>query len=187
MCSSSQVSTAGSAGTASRVPAGRWPARGPGAEGQRRAARGQGSSAGVWQVGVNRAGVVWRPKDRALRDWNVEQNVTEGTQGKNVVAERTEVLETAEEASCVERGDLLMGGRSLGRVSPGPRWAVVPVPLEELLGQGRKDSVLAAEGPRRQKPEVLEVLLPSRLLWEGCLGLPRESGRLQGGVVLPMS
>ena len=66
--------------------------RGPGAEGQRLAARGQGSSAGVWQVGVNRAGVVWRRKDRALRDWNMEQNVTEGTQGKNVVAERKEVM-----------------------------------------------------------------------------------------------
>lgn len=75
----------GSTGTASRVPAGRWLARGPGAEGQRRAA-------GVWQVEVDRAGVVWRRKDRALRDWNVEQNVTEGTQGKNVVTERKEVI-----------------------------------------------------------------------------------------------
>lgn len=41
---------------------------------------------------MNRAGVVWRLKDRALRDWNMEQNVTEGTQGKNVVAERKEVM-----------------------------------------------------------------------------------------------
>lgn len=82
----------GSTGAASRVPAGWWPARGPGAEGQRRAARGQGCSAGAWQVEVNRAGAVWRLKDRALRDWNVEQNVTEGTKGKNVVTERKEVI-----------------------------------------------------------------------------------------------
>ena len=68
------------------------PARGPGVEGQRRAARGKGCAAGVWQVVVNRAGVVWKPKDGALGDWNEEQNVKEGLKGKNVVTEKKEVI-----------------------------------------------------------------------------------------------
>ena len=86
-------------------------------------------AAGVWQVVVNRAGVVWKPKDGALGDWNEEQNVKEGLKGKKVVTEKKEVIggeeemrssETLEKASSVECGSLLMGSRSLGRVLLGP-------------------------------------------------------------------
>lgn len=61
-------------------------------EDQRRAARGQGCAAGVWQVAVHRAGVVWKPKDGALGDWNEEQNVKEGSKGRNSVTEKKEVI-----------------------------------------------------------------------------------------------
>lgn len=49
----------------------------------------------------------------------------------------------------MERGGFLMGGCSLGRVSPGPRWAVVPVPLEELLGAGTERQCSCRQGATR--------------------------------------
>lgn len=60
--------------------------------------------------------------------------------------------------------------------------------LEELAGYRNEKTVfLPSRDSHREKSEMLEELLYSKLLWEGCLGLPRESGRLQGGVVSPMS
>lgn len=65
---------------------------------------------------------------------------------------------------------------------------MIPVLLEGLAGYRKEKTAFSpSRGSHREKSEVLEELLHGRLPGEGCLGLPRESGRLQGGAVLPLS
>lgn len=192
VCSSSQVSTVGSAGTASRVPSGQCR---PGAQGWRArgALQGAGSSG---QSGCALQTERW--SSRRLQ-WGTEcqrgverKECGHGEERGHRRRRRNEAIgdtqETLEKASSVECGSLLMGSRSLGRVLLGPYWAVIPVLLEELAGYRNEQTVfLPSRDSHREKSEMLEELWYTKLLWEGCLGLPRELGRLQGGVILRMS